>query len=138
MNWPPRPACRTGVLNIVHGTGRRPANRCARHPDVRAISFTGSTATGQRIVQSAGLKKFSMELGGKSPFVVFDDADLDRALDAAVFMIFSQQRRALHRRLAHPGAARRIYADFARRFAERAQRIAVGDPLDEKTRSSAR
>jgi 5-carboxymethyl-2-hydroxymuconic-semialdehyde dehydrogenase len=46
---------------------------------VRAISFTGSTATGNRIVKSAGLKKFSMELGGKSPFVIFADADLDRA-----------------------------------------------------------
>jgi 5-carboxymethyl-2-hydroxymuconic-semialdehyde dehydrogenase len=56
---------------------------------VRAISFTGSTATGNRIVQAAGLKKFSMELGGKSPFVIFDDADPPRALDAAVFMIFS-------------------------------------------------
>ena len=79
----------TGVLNIVHGTGRDAGEPLCAHPDVRAISFTGSTATGNRIVQSAGLKKFSMELGGKSPFVVFDDADLERALDAAVFMIFS-------------------------------------------------
>ena len=66
-----------------------PVSRCANTPDVRAISFTGSTSTGNHIVQAAGLKKFSMELGGKSPFVIFEDADLDRALDAALFMIFS-------------------------------------------------
>jgi 5-carboxymethyl-2-hydroxymuconic-semialdehyde dehydrogenase len=77
------------VLNIVHGYGKEAGEPLVRHPDVRAISFTGSTATGNRIVKEAGLKKFSMELGGKSPFVVFDDADLARALDAAVFMIFS-------------------------------------------------
>src|ERR1700733_2224581 len=78
-----------GVLNIVHGYGKDAGEALCRHPDVRAISFTGSTATGDRIVRVAGLKKFSMELGGKSPFVIFDDADLPRALDAALFMIFS-------------------------------------------------
>ncbi|NBX15351.1 MAG: aldehyde dehydrogenase family protein, partial [Betaproteobacteria bacterium] len=78
-----------GVLNLVQGYGKDAGEPLVSHPDVRAISFTGSTATGQRIVQSAGLKKFSMELGGKSPFVIFEDADLPRALDAAVFMIFS-------------------------------------------------
>ena len=121
-----------GVLNLVHGTGRDAGEPLCRHPDVRAISFTGSTATGQRIVQAAGLKKFSMELGGKSPFVVFDDADLDRALDAALFMIFSnngERCTAGSRILVHKS----IYADFAARFAARAQRITVGDPLDEKT-----
>jgi 5-carboxymethyl-2-hydroxymuconic-semialdehyde dehydrogenase len=78
-----------GVLNVVHGYGKTAGDALIRHPDVRAISFTGSTATGNLIVQRAGLKKFSMELGGKSPFIVFDDADLERAMDAAVFMIFS-------------------------------------------------
>ncbi|OGA98200.1 MAG: 5-carboxymethyl-2-hydroxymuconate semialdehyde dehydrogenase [Burkholderiales bacterium RIFCSPHIGHO2_12_FULL_69_20] len=121
-----------GVLNIVHGTGRGAGEPLCSHPDVRAISFTGSTATGQRIVQSAGLKKFSMELGGKSPFVVFDDADFERALDAAVFMIFSnngERCTAGSRILVHTS----IYAKFAERFAERARRIVVGDPLDEAT-----
>ena len=99
-----------------------PASRCVRHPDVRAISFTGSTATGNRIVQGAGLKKFSMELGGKSPFVVFDDADLARALDAAVFMIFSNngERCTAGSRIL---VQQSIYADFAQKFAERARRI---------------
>jgi 5-carboxymethyl-2-hydroxymuconic-semialdehyde dehydrogenase len=121
-----------GVLNLVHGTGRDAGEPLCRHPDVRAISFTGSTATGQRIVQSAGLKKFSMELGGKSPFVVFEDADLDRALDAAVFMIFSNngERCTAGSRIL---VQKSIYADFAARFAARARRITVGDPLDERT-----
>ena len=78
-----------GVLNIVHGYGAEAGESLCRHPDVRAISFTGSTATGNRIVKASGLKKLSMELGGKSPFVVFEDADRARALDAAIFMIFS-------------------------------------------------
>ncbi|MFW2357763.1 5-carboxymethyl-2-hydroxymuconate semialdehyde dehydrogenase [Hydrogenophaga sp.] len=121
-----------GVLNVVHGMGKEAGEPLCAHPDVRAISFTGSTATGNRIVQSAGLKKFSMELGGKSPFVVFDDADLDRALDAAVFMIFSNngERCTAGSRIL---VQQSIYADFAQKFAERAKRITVGDPLDEKT-----
>jgi 5-carboxymethyl-2-hydroxymuconic-semialdehyde dehydrogenase len=121
-----------GVLNVVHGTGRGAGEPLCAHPDVRAISFTGSTVTGNRIVQSAGLKKFSMELGGKSPFVVFDDADLSRALDAALFMIFSNngERCTAGSRIL---VQKSIYADFARKFAERARRIAVGDPLDDKT-----
>ncbi len=121
-----------GVLNVVHGYGAETGEPLVAHPDVRAISFTGSTATGNRIVRSAGLKKFSMELGGKSPFVVFDDADLDRALDAAVFMIFSNngERCTAGSRIL---VQRSIYADFAERFAARARRIPVGDPLDEQT-----
>jgi 5-carboxymethyl-2-hydroxymuconic-semialdehyde dehydrogenase len=121
-----------GVLNIVHGTGRGAGEPLCAHPDVRAISFTGSTVTGNRIVQSAGLKKFSMELGGKSPFVIFDDADLDRALDAAIFMIFSNngERCTAGSRIL---VQRTIYADFCAKFAARAKRITVGDPLDEKT-----
>ncbi|BEP33308.1 5-carboxymethyl-2-hydroxymuconate semialdehyde dehydrogenase [Variovorax sp. V59] len=121
-----------GVLNLVHGYGKEAGEPLVAHPDVRAISFTGSTATGNRIVKSAGLKKFSMELGGKSPFVIFDDADLDRALDAAVFMIFSNngERCTAGSRIL---VQQSIYAGFAARFAERARRITVGDPLDEKT-----
>ena len=102
------------------------------HRDVRAVSFTGSTQTGNRIVQAAGLKKFSMELGGKSPFVIFDDADFERALDAAVFMIFSnngERCTAGSRILVQKG----IYAKFVDRFVERARKITVGDPLDEST-----
>jgi len=121
-----------GVLNLVHGYGRDAGEPLVAHPDVRAISFTGSTATGNRIVKSAGLKKFSMELGGKSPFVIFDDADLERALDAAVFMIFSNngERCTAGSRIL---VQQSIYADFVQKFSERAKRIRVGDPLDEQT-----
>lgn len=121
-----------GVLNLVHGYGKDTGEPLVKHPDVRAISFTGSTATGNRIVQQAGLKKFSMELGGKSPFVIFDDANQERALDAAVFMIFSNngERCTAGSRIL---VQQSIYADFAAKFVERAKRITVGDPLDEKT-----
>jgi len=121
-----------GVLNVVQGTGQGAGEPLCQHPDVRAISFTGSTVTGDRIVKGAGRKKFSMELGGKSPFVVFEDADLSRALDAALFMIFSNngERCTAGSRIL---VQKSIYGDFAARFAERARRISVGDPLDEAT-----
>src|ERR1700722_9529446 len=111
-----------GVLNVVHGYGAEAGEPLCRHPDVRAISFTGSTATGNRIVRAAGLKKYSMELGGKSPFVIFDDADQARALDAAVFMIFSNngERCTAGSRIL---VQRSIYADFVSRFVARAKRI---------------
>jgi 5-carboxymethyl-2-hydroxymuconic-semialdehyde dehydrogenase len=121
-----------GVLNVVHGYGKEAGEPLCIHPDVRAVSFTGSTATGNRIVQAAGLKKYSMELGGKSPFVIFDDADIDRALDAAIFMIFSNngERCTAGSRIL---IQQSIYAEFTARFVERAKRIKVGDPLDEST-----
>jgi 5-carboxymethyl-2-hydroxymuconic-semialdehyde dehydrogenase len=121
-----------GVLNIVHGFGKEAGEPLVRHPDVRGISFTGSTATGNRIVKEAGLKKFSMELGGKSPFVIFDDANLERALDAAIFMIFSNngERCTAGSRIL---VQKSIYAGFVEKFVARAKKITVGDPLDEKT-----
>jgi 5-carboxymethyl-2-hydroxymuconic-semialdehyde dehydrogenase len=121
-----------GVLNIVHGYGVETGEPLVAHPDVRAVSFTGSTATGNRIVKTAGLKKFSMELGGKSPFVVFEDAHPARALDAAVFMIFSNngERCTAGSRIL---VQKSIYKEFAARFVERARRIRVGDPLDDQT-----
>jgi 5-carboxymethyl-2-hydroxymuconic-semialdehyde dehydrogenase len=121
-----------GVLNVVHGFGKETGEPLVAHPDVRAVSFTGSTATGNRIVQTAGLKKFSMELGGKSPFVIFEDADFERALDAAVFMIFSNngERCTAGSRIL---VQRSIYTQFAERFIERAKRLVVGDPLSDKT-----
>ncbi|HNH34523.1 MAG TPA: 5-carboxymethyl-2-hydroxymuconate semialdehyde dehydrogenase, partial [Rhodocyclaceae bacterium] len=121
-----------GVFNVVHGYGRTAGEALVRHPDVRAISFTGSTATGNRIVQQAGLKKFSMELGGKSPFIVFDDADYERALDAALFMIFSnngERCTAGSRILVQAG----IYDRFVADYAARAARLKVGDPMDPET-----
>jgi len=119
-----------GVLNLVHGFGTEVGEPLCQHPDVRAISFTGSTATGNRIMRTAGLKKFSMELGGKSPFVIFEDAAMDRALDAALFMIFSNngERCTAGSRIL---VQQSVYDSFVQRFVERAKKITVGDPLDE-------
>jgi 5-carboxymethyl-2-hydroxymuconic-semialdehyde dehydrogenase len=118
-----------GVLN---GDGAAAGEPLVAHPDVRAISFTGSTATGNRIVRAAGLKKFSMELGGKSPFVVFEDADRERALDAALFMAFSNngERCTAGSRIL---VQHSIDADFCAQFAERAKRLCVGDPMEPAT-----
>ncbi len=121
-----------GVFNIVHGYGTTTGEPLVAHPDVRSISFTGSTATGDRIVKTAGLKKFSMELGGKSPFIIFDDADYERALDAAIFMIFSNngQRCTAGSRIIVQNT---IYDKFVADFVARAARLTVGDPLDPNT-----
>jgi hypothetical protein len=120
-----------GVLNVVHGFGKEAGEPLCAHPDVRAISFTGSTATGNRIVKAAGLKKFSMELGGKSPFVIFDDANLDRALDAAIFMIFSNngERCTAGSRIL---VQQSTYADFVEKFVDRARRITGRRPARRK------
>lgn len=121
-----------GVFNIVHGYGNTVGEPLVKHPDVRAVSFTGSTATGNRIVRAAGIKKYSMELGGKSPFVIFDDADYDRALDAALFMIFSNngQRCTAGSRIIVQNT---IYEKFVADFVARAAKLSVGDPLDPDT-----
>ncbi|MBP8295628.1 MAG: 5-carboxymethyl-2-hydroxymuconate semialdehyde dehydrogenase [Burkholderiales bacterium] len=119
-----------GVFNVVHGYGRTAGEALVRHPDVRGISFTGSTVTGNRIIERGGLKKYSMELGGKSPFIVFDDADFERALDAALVTIYGNNGESCtagSRILVQDG----IYERFVERFAERTNRIKVGDPLDE-------
>ena len=125
-----------GVLNVVQGYGASAGDALVRHPDVRAVSFTGGTATGKRIIERAGLKKFSMELGGKSPVLVFDDADLERALDAALFTIFSinGERCTAGSRIFVQDT---VYDDFVGKFAERARRLRVGDPTSEQTHVGA-
>lgn len=121
-----------GVFNIVHGFGHSAGDALVRHPDVRAVSFTGSTATGELIMQRAGMKKFSMELGGKSPNIIFADADWERAMDAAIFMIFSNngQRCTAGSRIL---VQENIYERFVSEFAARASRLKVGDPQDPDT-----
>lgn len=125
-----------GVLNVVQGYGNTAGDSLVRHNDVRAISFTGGTTTGRRIMQSAGLKKYSMELGGKSPVLIFEDADLERALDAALFTIFS-----LNGERCTAGSRifiqQSIYPEFVKRFAERAGRLQVGDPTHPETQVGA-
>lgn len=125
-----------GVFNLVHGYGRTAGEALVRHPDVRTISFTGGTVTGTHIAEVAGLKKLSLELGGKSPVLIFDDADLDRALDAALFTIFSLngERCTAGSRIF---VQETVYDKFVAEFAARAKRIRIGDPRDKDTQLGA-
>ena len=103
---------------------------------VDGVAFTGGTATGRNIMKNAGLKKYSMELGGKSPVLIFEDADIERALDAALFTIFSinGERCTAGSRIF---IQQSIYPEFVKRFAERANRLRVGDPTDPNTQVGA-
>lgn len=125
-----------GVLNVVQGYGAHAGDALVKHPDVRAISFTGGTATGRKIMANAGLKKYSMELGGKSPVLIFADADLERALDAALFTIFSLngERCTAGSRIFIQDT---VYDEFVQEFARRAKKINVGDPQDPNTQVGA-
>lgn len=123
-----------GVVNIVHGFGETAGAPLVAHPAVQLISFTGETTTGQEIMRNgaATLKRFSFELGGKSPVVIFPDADLDRALDATVFGVYSlngERCTAGSRALVH----RSIHDDFVSALADRVRRVRIGEPGDPKT-----
>jgi 5-carboxymethyl-2-hydroxymuconic-semialdehyde dehydrogenase len=127
-----------GVFNLVHGIGEIAGAALVAHPDVPRLSFTGETTTGQTIMAAAAphLKGLSMELGGKSPCVIFADADLDQAVDSALFGVFSlngERCTAGSRILAERG----IYHALVTRLAERAGRIRVGDPADPATEIGA-
>jgi 5-carboxymethyl-2-hydroxymuconic-semialdehyde dehydrogenase len=123
-----------GVVNVVQGLGEPAGRALTEHPDIKAIAFIGESATGSQIMLqgASSLKRLHFELGGKNPVIVFDDADLDRALDAVLFMIYSlngerctSSSRAL--------VQRSIYADFAAKATERIKSIRVGHPLDPDT-----
>ncbi len=127
-----------GVFNLVNGIGEEAGDALVKHPDVPLISFTGETTTGQTIYRNcaANLKGMSMELGGKSPAVVFADADLEAAIDSTLFGVFSlngERCTASSRILVE----RAIYADFCARYAARAKKIVVGDPHDPRTEVGA-
>ena len=127
-----------GVVNIVHGIGEEAGQALVDHPGVPLISFTGSTDTGRHIIRSSAehLKTTSMELGGKSPAIVFADADLEAALDSVVFGVFSlngERCTAGSRVLVE----RPVYEEFTRRLAERATNVRVGEPSDPATEVGA-
>jgi 5-carboxymethyl-2-hydroxymuconic-semialdehyde dehydrogenase len=127
-----------GVFNLVNGLGEEAGDALVKHPGVPLISFTGETTTGQTIFRNAAehLKSLSMELGGKSPAIVFADADLDAALDSTLFGVFSlngERCTASSRILVE----RSIYDGFVARYAARAKNIVVGDPHDPKTEVGA-
>lgn len=123
-----------GVVNLVHGFGERAGKPLTEHPDVKAIAFVGESVTGSHIMAQGAptLKRVHFELGGKNPIIVFADADLDRALDAAIFMKYSLngERCTSSSRLL---VERPIYDTFTSRLAERVKRIKVGHPLDPAT-----
>jgi acyl-CoA reductase-like NAD-dependent aldehyde dehydrogenase len=119
-----------GVLNVVTGAGPQAGEALASHPLVGKVAFTGSTRVGRRIMELAAptLKKLTLECGGKSPNIVFADADVDRAIDATLFGIFSNQGEVC-------GAGSRLLVDrdlhdgFVEQLVERAGGLRVGDPM---------
>jgi 5-carboxymethyl-2-hydroxymuconic-semialdehyde dehydrogenase len=123
-----------GVLNTVHGFGEEAGKALTEHPDIKAVGFVGESATGSAIMAqgSASLKRVHFELGGKNPVVVFADADLDRALDAVLFMIYSlngERCTSSSRALVQAS----IYDEFSQRAAARVKTIKLGHPLDPAT-----
>jgi aldehyde dehydrogenase (NAD+)/betaine-aldehyde dehydrogenase len=123
-----------GVVNIVPGPGRTVGEHLARHLRVRKIAFTGSTEVGRRIVEaSAGnVKRVQLELGGKGANIVFDDANLEAAVNGSAFAIFHNQGQACiagSRLILHESIAER----FLERFIALAESIRIGDPLDPET-----
>jgi len=121
-----------GVLNVVIGAGSEIGDQVVQHPGSRNLSFTGSSAVGLGITRLAGIKRLSLELGGNGPMVILDDADLDQAIDAAVFGAFLHSGQICMR-------ANRIIIDrsvhdrFVDGFVDRVKRLVVGDPADPGT-----
>jgi aminomuconate-semialdehyde/2-hydroxymuconate-6-semialdehyde dehydrogenase len=127
-----------GVLNIIHGTGPNCGAAIVAHPDIKAISFTGSTRAGREIasVASPMFKKISLELGGKNPNIIFADCDWDKMMRITLQSSFSNQGEIClcgSRILVEES----IYERFKAEFIERTKKLTVGDPLDEKTKQGA-
>ena len=123
-----------GVVNVVTGFGAEVGGPLLEHPDVRAVSLTGSTAVGRIVGETCArsFKHCSLELGGKNPMIVLDDANLGLALDGALWGAFGttgQRCTATSRIVVQKG----IYSDFVHDFVERARRLRVGNGLDETT-----
>ncbi len=127
-----------GVLNIVHGLGDSAGQAIVSHPDIKAISFTGGTSTGQRIAAIAApmFKKLSLELGGKNPNIIFADCDFDQALDTTVRASFSNNGQ-----ICLCGSRiyveRPMYARFRDALVQRAAQLKIGDPLCSDTELGA-
>lgn len=127
-----------GVLNIVHGLGAKAGSAIVAHRDVKAISFTGGTKTGQDIARIAApkFKKLSLELGGKNPNVIFADCDYGETLKTTVLSSFSNQGQ-----ICLCGSRifveRPLYERFKTDFVERVSRLKIGDPLESETNVGA-
>jgi aldehyde dehydrogenase (NAD+) len=124
-----------GVINVVTGFGATAGAAVSSHPDIRKIAFTGSTEVGKLIMETAAktnLKKVSLELGGKSPLVVFSDVDIDEAVEVAHNAIFAN-----HGQNCVAGSRtfvqEEIYDEFVKRAAEKAKNRCVGNPFEDST-----
>ena len=127
-----------GVLNIIHGTGNITGEAIIRHPDIKAISFTGSTRAGERIASVAApkFKKLSLELGGKNPNIIFADCDWEKMMKTTIESSFSNQGQIClcgSRILIEES----VYEKFKNAFVEKTKQLTVGDPLDENTKQGA-
>ncbi|HHY68489.1 MAG TPA: aldehyde dehydrogenase [Alicyclobacillus sp.] len=127
-----------GVVNIVVGSGSDVGAYLVEHPGVDKVAFTGETGTGKDIMARASetLKRVTLELGGKSPNVIFEDADLDAAVDGSLFGIYyntGQSCEARSRLFVHES----IYEEFLDRFVQKASKLKIGDPLDPNTHIGA-
>jgi 5-carboxymethyl-2-hydroxymuconic-semialdehyde dehydrogenase len=123
-----------GVWNLVNGYGEDAGRALTEHPDIRAIAFVGESRTGSMIMKQGAetLKRVHFELGGKNPVMVFEDADLDRALDAVIFMIYSLNGERC------TSSSRLLIQDsvadaFLSNLSARVRNIRVGNPLDPAT-----
>jgi len=127
-----------GVLNIVHGLGAKVGASITEHPSIKAISFTGGTATGKHIASVAApmFKKLSLELGGKNPNIIFEDCDFDEALKTTMLSSFANQGQ-----ICLCGSRifvqRSIYEKFRDAFVEKTNNLKVGNPKDEDTNLGA-
>jgi aminomuconate-semialdehyde/2-hydroxymuconate-6-semialdehyde dehydrogenase len=127
-----------GVLNIIHGTGPSCGSAIVRHPEIKAISFTGSTRAGKDIAATAApmFKKISLELGGKNPNIIFADCDWDKMMRTTVQSSFANQGQIClcgSRILVEES----VYDKFKGEFIARVKKLSVGDPLDEQTKQGA-
>jgi betaine-aldehyde dehydrogenase len=123
-----------GVFNVITGSGKELGATLTTHPLVEKVAFTGETETGRDIMRSAAgtIKKVTLELGGKSPNIVFPDADLDEAVNGSLFAIFTnagQRCTARTRLFLHKS----VYDEFLSTYVEKVGQIRVGDPLDWNT-----
>src|SRR5438034_2427967 len=123
-----------GVVNIVAGDGPPTGAYLVRHPEVDKIAFTGSTQTGGEIMRfaSAPIKRITLELGGKSPNLVFADADLGDAIPSSVWSIYYSAGQSCEAR-SRVLVERSIYDDFVSQFSAKTEQLRLGDPLDPET-----
>jgi aldehyde dehydrogenase (NAD+) len=124
-----------GVVNILSGYGPTAGAAIARHMDVDKVAFTGSTEVGHLIMKAAAetnLKRVTLELGGKSPNVIFADADMEQAVEGSHFALFFNQGQCCCAG-SRAFVEEKVYDEFVQRSAERAKRRKVGDPLDGQT-----